>query len=337
MNMNNYITNRKRQRQLFIVEGDHEKNDFLKLLFKCFPETKIDINDVVIYGTNIYQLYNDISEAYPDGWSDQDIDLPMVISQKKGWNTLYKTDFTNILLIFDYEHHDPNFSEEKIVEMQRYFKDVSDVGQLYLNYPMIESYQDFSNIPDSGFFEKKISVQLQPGFKYKNSIKNTYMDQMIRIPTKIKEILSDRFCFANKEKCNICVQEILNIDVNEQLIDEIENILTEYLKPNYLATAKYQISHMLKKLYYGETYFSIMRKNFQYIIIQNILKSYKIQTNNWEFDDSLNREYFLNLKLDIILDKQNKFSRDISTGLIWVLNTSVFFIPEYNFELLTSK
>ncbi len=41
--MSNYdfITPRDRQRHLFIVEGNHEKNELLSLLLKCFPEMKI--------------------------------------------------------------------------------------------------------------------------------------------------------------------------------------------------------------------------------------------------------------------------------------------------------
>ncbi|WP_448781965.1 hypothetical protein [Blautia sp.] len=30
----------------------------------------------------------------------------------------HRNDFTNIILVFDYERHDPAFSEEKILEMQ---------------------------------------------------------------------------------------------------------------------------------------------------------------------------------------------------------------------------
>ena len=42
----------------------------------------------------------------------------------------YKEDFTNIVLVFDYERHDTNFSEEKILEMQRCFIDAADMGML---------------------------------------------------------------------------------------------------------------------------------------------------------------------------------------------------------------
>ena len=114
--MNNYdwLVSRRRKRHLIIVEGNHEKNELINELLMCFPKIDIKMEDVIIYGTNIYMLYQDIENAYPRNWWEQDIDLPMIVSQKKQMATLYKTDFTNILIVFDYERHDPNFSEDKI-------------------------------------------------------------------------------------------------------------------------------------------------------------------------------------------------------------------------------
>ena len=109
----------------------------------------IDINDVWIYGTNIYKLYEDIVREYGNDWAKDriDVDLPFVISKKEHMETVYyRNDFTNIILVFDYERHDPAFSEEKILEMQHCFEDSTDMGKLYLNYPMIESYLHLSLI-----------------------------------------------------------------------------------------------------------------------------------------------------------------------------------------------
>ena len=36
---------RKRSQNLLIVEGNHEKNELFALLFKCFPEMNIDIDE----------------------------------------------------------------------------------------------------------------------------------------------------------------------------------------------------------------------------------------------------------------------------------------------------
>ena len=114
--MNKYQGKVRRRRQnLLIVEGKHEKNKLFWLIFKCFPEMAIDIDDVWIYGTNIYLLYDDIVKEYGEHWVEEndDIDLPFVISKKQFPDRLrYKEDFTNIILVFDYERHDLNFSEK---------------------------------------------------------------------------------------------------------------------------------------------------------------------------------------------------------------------------------
>ena len=117
--MNKYIQEvRRRSQTLLIVEGNHEKNDLFWLIFKSFPELNIDMENVWIYGTNIYQLYDDIEKEYGDNWDEEyvDIDLPYVVSRKKTPNNLrYKNDFTNIILVFDYERHDTFFQKEKLL------------------------------------------------------------------------------------------------------------------------------------------------------------------------------------------------------------------------------
>ena len=59
-------------------------------------------------------LYEDIIREYGDDWENEwtDIDLPFVISKKKNLENLcYKNDFANIILVFDYERHDPQFTK----------------------------------------------------------------------------------------------------------------------------------------------------------------------------------------------------------------------------------
>jgi hypothetical protein len=70
---------RRRSRSLLIVEGNYEK-ELYRLIFKAFPELNIDIDDVWIYETNIYELYNDIVKAYGDDWADEETGFIWVLS-----------------------------------------------------------------------------------------------------------------------------------------------------------------------------------------------------------------------------------------------------------------
>ena len=49
--MNKYTEEpKKRSQTLLIVEGKHEKNELFWLIFKCFPEIDIDMDNVWIRG-----------------------------------------------------------------------------------------------------------------------------------------------------------------------------------------------------------------------------------------------------------------------------------------------
>lgn len=139
---------KKRGRTLLVCEGQAEKEEFLKSLVRAFPKLSINIEeDVLVYETNIYQLYDELDEYYEHCWDDDLIfDLPVVLDNrnreldrsvpKYGYREQYK----NIFLIFDYEPHDSDFSFEKIQRMLNKFSSEEDQGKLYLNYPILESY-----------------------------------------------------------------------------------------------------------------------------------------------------------------------------------------------------
>lgn len=197
------------------MEGKHEKNKLFWLIFKCFPEMAIDIDDVWIYGTNIYLLYDDIVKEYGEHWVEEndDIDLPFVISKKQFPDRLrYKEDFTNIILVFDYERHDLNFSEKKIMEMQSSFIDSTDMGKLYINYPMIESYQHLCKLPDYDYENRKIPVSMQPGKVYKTLVESeSIIGTGVDFPHRVDDLLEYHFGVSGENERQECCKKILNI------------------------------------------------------------------------------------------------------------------------------
>ena len=333
-----WLAPRKRRQHLFIVEGNHEKYKLMELILKVFPEIDMDMGDILIYETNIYLLYNDIEKKYHEDWYHVDIDLPYIVSQKKEFSEpLYKENFTDIILMFDYERHDPNFSEEKILRMQNYFQDSTDVGKLYLNYPMIESYQHLFKIPETEYADRFVPVSLQPGKQYKNLVKETSIAKMVNLPHKIKAILSDRFHIKNSEFCIKCVETFLKSNCEEVLSERIEESLSDVLHEKDRLTARFQIIDIIKKsgyFDYGLDYYTCMRKLFNQIIFHNICKANKIQGNTYEVMPNSLKECFEALDFKRILTEQNKSSQNIVTGIIWVLSTGVFLVPDYNFNLI---
>ena len=235
---------RKRGRSLLIVEGNHEKNELFRLIFRCFPELNIDFEDVWIYGTNIYQLYEDVVKEYGEEWEDIEVDLPFILSRKKGLSPARIEDFTNIFLVFDYEHHDPGFSERKIKKLQTYFSDSTYVGKLYLNYPMIESYQHIENLDDMEYLNRKISVTLQPGSRYKALVSETsFLETYVDFPRKLKEILTERFQ-VDLQTAVSCVEQILEISCGDELLQKLDAILSGVIEFNDKRTAMYQLNDL---------------------------------------------------------------------------------------------
>lgn len=343
--MNNYQGEVRRRRQnLLIVEGHHEKNKLFWLIFKCFPEININMDEIWIYGTNIYQLYNDIVKEYGEEWAkkNDDIDLPFVISKKKFPDALrYKEDFTNIILVFDYERHDTNFSGEKILEMQNCFIDAADMGKLYINYPMIESYQHLCQLPDGDFAERKIPVSLQPGKEYKSLVEQeTIVGSIIDFPHKIDDLLEKRFGVSDTEKRKKCCNEILKISSTDNIENMIDSVLQGEVEDNKLPTIKYQLADWVRKQKYAhinQTYWKYMRGVIQQVIFHNICKANRILYGQYQIPEDKYKEYFERLDLTEILKIQNLVSQDYVKGFIWVLNTCIYFIAEYNFKLIMNE
>ncbi len=335
-----FIKPRSRGKTLIIVEGNHEKNVLFQLLFKSFPELDIEIDNVWIYGTNIYGLYNLIVREYDDDWNYFDIDLPYIVSKNKnGMEIQYKRDFTNIFLVFDYERHDPNFSEEKITKLQKYFSDSTDMGKLYINYPMIESYQHLEMGKEDEYINAMIPVSLQPGEKYKASVRDNYIAQLVNYIERIPRLLKEHYGLS-PNATSVCVDKIFLISNQQNCKEQIRQILSDNISSEYISTATYQLNDWLQKMNYinvGTNLYKYLRVLFIKIIKWNIIKARRIVM----FDTmcSIDKWYECLESIDLvdILQKQNEYSRDFVNGIIYVLNTCVFLVADYNYKLLEQE
>jgi len=83
------------------------------------------------------------------------------------WTDAY---YSDILLIFDFDPHDPQFSDYKISEMINFFVESSDMGKLYLNYPMVEAFYHMKSIPDEEYNSYTVSMDELITKKYKQRV-----------------------------------------------------------------------------------------------------------------------------------------------------------------------
>lgn len=338
--MNNYdfLKNEQKNQTLVLVEGEHEKKTLLSILLACFPEVPILSDNIHVYEADIYDLYHDIEVEYEEDWyeNDLEIDIPLLISRRHSIEPgLKKNNFTNIILIFDYEHHDTWFKDEKIERMQNHFNSMSDDGILFINYPMIEAYRHVLSIPDEDYLERYVSVTCQPGREYKRLVEeNSTISKYFNAYDNLLKYLSEKIKDAECEEIIKLVYNIFSIREKETLQENISNLLTAYkIEDKVRINMEYSITKVLLELKYLDeeiNYWEKLRQIVIYIVAINIKKGAKIQKSVEKTTDDL-KEKYLALDWTRILDEQNVSSRNPETGIIWVLCTCVTFLADYKF------
>lgn len=331
------MNNGTRGQTLFIVEGHHEKNELFKLIIEVFPELSITEENIHIFGTNIYQLYQKIQEEYGEEWDEpsNDVDLPFVLNKydsQRFESIGRKRNYKNIFLIFDYEAQDPYFSKHKIQRLQKYFSDVTNNGQLYINYPMVESYFDLEINNDLQFLNKFLN-KIMTGKEYKAIVKNNELYKIFQIPfiipKRLENILGSSAILQHdtiSKILNCCSSESLEEICNELNVDDKkkEN-LNCYLDKNFATYFNDEISYNI-----------YIKRLLKRIVKLQILKYKRIITypysthvvSQQECDNLQQTNEFDYLKL---LTLQNEMS---STDKLWIINTFLLFIAEYNPTLL---
>jgi len=214
------------------------------------------------------------------------------------------------------------------------------MGKLYLNYPMIESYQHLKSLPDEEYINRKISVSLQPGSKYKELVRNeSIIEKAVDFPHRIEDLLAGtRYRIEDADKRQICCDKILNISNDSEMERSLEEILRVVDDDKKARTLKYQLKDWIEKVGYtheNRTYWKHMREVIGEIVCHNIEKAYVIQHEDRnDSNDRKLKEQFEQVDLSQILNVQNEVSQDMENGFIWVLNTCIFLIPDYNFRLI---
>ena len=158
-----------KKKVLVLVEGEKRDVGVMEKLFGVYPE--LDANyQIVPYRTNIYVLYNDY---FNNNDTPGDLDLLQILKSREQdpeQKKIFDDRYTDILLIFDLDPHDTMFTEEKIRRLQAHFCESSDMGKLYLSYPMIEAFYHMSDIPDDDYQNRTVSIDELQQKKYKERV-----------------------------------------------------------------------------------------------------------------------------------------------------------------------
>lgn len=153
----------KKNKILFIVEGEVAEP---RVLQNISEKLGIDSQQIYSYKTNIYTLYKKLKETFGE---DEDYDIFSFIveleGEKKNPNEIVnipRSHISEIYLLFDFDAYDSNDIQgniEKISELVEVFDNESELGKLYISYPMVEALTCYHQIQNSkiSFYQFKIN------------------------------------------------------------------------------------------------------------------------------------------------------------------------------------
>lgn len=177
---------------------------------------------IVSYNTNIYSLYDEMF----NGNDPEDMDILQTLKsrakdpeQRKVFDDMY----TDILLVFDLDMQDARFSPTHLLEMQRYFAESSDMGKLYINYPMVESFYHMGSFPDPEYMCRKVGVSELRDYKQRVNRETKGRDYRKYAATQmdwiyvIEQNLQKGFMLVDKTPANATpnAEAIMNRQFNE--------------------------------------------------------------------------------------------------------------------------
>ncbi len=213
---------RKQAKILMLVEGAKTDVKLMKHLLKVYGIS--DRHEIVSYRTNIYTLYQEMFyEKDPDAMDLQQVLIAREPDESK--KKILAENYSDILLIFDLDPQDGGFSPDKILEMQNYFVESSDMGKLYLNYPMVEAFYHLKDIPDDEYYDRQATME--------ELIHHTYKS---RVNSENRNHDYGKFALT-KEECSIVIQQ--NLDKGRKLIGDLESTI-----PDLLDILNYQLKYL---------------------------------------------------------------------------------------------
>ena len=171
---------------LVIVEGEKTEPRIMKHLFDCFGIS--GKHEIYSFKSNLYTLYqkmfiNNDPESF---------DLLQVLKEDAAPEdrSLLDNNYSDVLLIFDFDPQDHLCRPETVVRMLEYFNESSDMGKLYINYPMAESYYHMRTIPDPDYLNYSFPVeQLKTYKKYVGEVRRHNYDTYASSYEECKELI----------------------------------------------------------------------------------------------------------------------------------------------------
>lgn len=241
----------KNAKILFIVEGAKTDKRLMQEILAIYNIT--NDHEVYSYNTNLHHLYRVLSQY--DEWND--IDLLNALKEHerdKDRKEILSGNYSDILLIFDMDPQDQDFSSHAIFKMLEVFNESTDMGKLYINYPMVESFYHMKSIPDEDYDTYYATMDELRAKTYKERVRkenrnhsySKFAREKYECDIVIKQNISKGFMLTGEERENIAQlpdpEKILNKQIK----------LLEDEKVSVLCTAVYFIVEYNPSLVFDE-------------------------------------------------------------------------------------
>lgn len=189
----------------FIYEGERAERQLIENLCANFFDAQADVSIIAFPAKgNIYMLWTRLKA---DEFETNVIDVvrEMNPDAKKMLENKKTSGFSEVYLFFDYDAHNNNIPREYtnmdiVLNMLQTFDNETELGKLYVSYPMIESLREISVEKER---YQTLSVPIQNN-KYKNYV-SVYRDfqNFSRISFSMWQIA----CRASACRANLIVQK----------------------------------------------------------------------------------------------------------------------------------
>lgn len=225
---------------LFITEGEIDEPRFIEKFFKK-SISNVEYS-IYPYTTTIHTLAKLIFNKNEE--IDEDLDIKKVLKEQETdliKRRMLEKDYTDIVLVFDFEPHCDSPEFKKVGKMLEYFNDSANMGKLYINYPMMQSYKHLKKFPDNEFKDRKIDTMDVSHYKrivdkesgYKNLTNYNFPLCMKIIGhhlMKANYIISNRYELMNKEDfIKLDYLKIYNIEKEHNEKEQWVDVLNTFL------------------------------------------------------------------------------------------------------------
>ena len=79
--------------------------------------------------------------------------------------TILSADYNDIFIVFDLDPHAICKEFSKIRALASFFTDSSDMGRLFINYPMMQSYKHLKCLPDTEYIDREVDITQIKNYK----------------------------------------------------------------------------------------------------------------------------------------------------------------------------